>query len=655
MDMVDVTNRGDYCKAQTATVSHNSSIMDKRAVVVVILAIVITAVTLTVTLTLCLRQRTGYCEGPASGGDDKTLTGDKATRSCGHPSTPGTNESSNAWFRFASVASDNGRCSSIGTEFLGRRGGSVVDAAIASLLCLGMVNSQHTGVGGGVIFIIYDRPHNGTEKELVTLVGRETASLSARADMFDSDPAAQLTGPLSISVPGEINGYYTAWQRFGRLPWAMLFEPVIKMCRGGWTVSDSMAKSIKTAEDTIRNDQYLREAYVKSDDSLYEAGDKMTNAKMARTFQAIADDGPDAFYRGALTRDIVDDIQEAGGNLTTADFASNKAVWEDALTVVLNNGNYSVHAAPPPSSGVVVQFILKVMDGYNLKIGSFNSAEEKTLLLHRLVETWKFAFARREQLADVQFPNDEVDKWLAKLQNTSYAEEIRRQINDNGAFPLPFYYPVNEDKDGNSTRQDTGGTGHLSVLASDGAAVSVTSTVGSLFGSKIVGNRTGIVFNNMMDLFTLPAKGNISANHIAPGKRGRSSVSPIMVRGGDGQVALLAGAAGSRRIVTATSFVAVQNLWLGVDLAKAVNHPRVHYQLKPDVFYYDKQMPKDILDGLKRKGHTNFTLAHTKYPYLAVVEAIDAKTCIKCQPNDTFNSCIHAVSDYRKNGMPDGY
>ncbi|KAK2141432.1 hypothetical protein NP493_5259g00001, partial [Ridgeia piscesae] len=195
--------------------------------------------------------------------------------------------------------------------------------------------------------------------------------------------------------------------------------------------------------------------------------------------------------------------------------------------------------------------------------------------------------------------------WLNKLQNTTYAEYIRRKVKDDGVSPLQFYLP---DQDDNTTRQDTGGTSHLSVLALDGAAV---------FGCKIIGNRTGIVFNNMMDLFTLPAKGNISANHIAPGKRGRSSVSPIMVRDRDGQVALLAGGAGSKRIITATSF--------------------------------------DILDGLKRKGHTKFTLTHVKYPYLAVVEAIDAKTCLKCRPTDSFTSCIHAASDYRKSGVPDGY
>ncbi|KAK2192240.1 hypothetical protein NP493_36g05026 [Ridgeia piscesae] len=515
-----------------------------------------------------------------------------------------------------------------------------------------MANSQHTGVGGGVVFIIYDKRRNGTKKELVTLIGRETAALSARADMFDSNPAAQLTGPLSISVPGEINGYYAAWEEFGRLPWATLFEPVIKMCEEGWTVTSSMGISIKKAEKTIRNDKYLKEAYVKGDDTLYKEGDKMTNPKMARTFKAIAEGGPKAFYFGDLAKDIVADIQDAGGNLTMEDFAANKAVWEDALTVVLNNGNYSVHAAPPPSSGVVVQFILKVMDGYNLQAGSFNTTEQKTLLLHRLIETWKFAFARRPQLSDVQFTTDTEVHWLNKLQNTTYAEYIRRKVKDDGVSPLQFYLP---DQDDNTTRQDTGGTSHLSVLALDGAAVSVTSTVGSLFGCKIIGNRTGIVFNNMMDLFTLPAKGNISANHIAPGKRGRSSVSPIMVRDRDGRVALLAGGAGSKRIITATSFVAVQNLWMGVDIADALNHARVHYQLRPDVVYYDKQMPKDILDGLKRKGHTKFTLTHVKYPYLAVVEAIDAKTCLKCRPTDSFTSCIHAASDYRKSGVPDGY
>ncbi|KAK7161027.1 hypothetical protein R3I94_003867 [Phoxinus phoxinus] len=488
----------------------------------------------------------------------------------------------------AAVAADAGVCSEIGRDML-KRGGSVVDAAIAALLCVGLVNPQNMGIGGGVVFTIYN-PSTG---KVETINAKETAPMRASQNMFGNDPENAIPG-LYIAVPGELRGYQMAHQRHGRLPWKELFEPSIKLAKEGFLIGKALSDDIKETNHTIQNNTALCEVFCDSNNNLLKENDIIRFPKLALTYMKIAEEGPDVFYNGSLTQTIVDDIKAAGGIITREDLLNYKPVLNEyALNFTV--GKYIFHAPDAPFGGPVLALILNILKGFNISSSSVSTRENKTLMYHRMIEAFRFADVQKSKLGHCE----NTTELVKNMTSDSFADEKRRKINDD--FKLTSYDDEQENID---TMPDDHGTSHLSIIAEDGSAVAVTSSINDEFGSGVMSHSTGIIFNDQMRDFIDPEEinGVNKIKLIKPGKWPPSSMCPTIILDKESrQVRMVVGGAGGTNITTATAQVILNHLFFGYDLKKAVEEPRV--QIRPNVTNIEDNFDKDVIKGLMQKKH----------------------------------------------------
>nr|KAG5700159.1 hypothetical protein BaRGS_010466 [Batillaria attramentaria] len=218
---------------------------------------------------------------------------------------------------------------------------------------------------------------------------------------------------------GEIRGYWMAHQKFGRLPWKDLFTPTIEMAEKGFKVPKSLASAFKDAEDTIKNEPSLKAAYVNQDtNEIYKKGEILKLPELAKTLRRIQTGGEAAFYEnGDLLDDILSDLEYIGSIISRDDLHNYKALLKDPTVVTFDDG-LKIFSPPPPASGVVLSFILNVLDGYDLTAKDLKDTESKVRTMHRIVETFKFAYAKRTDLADEDFENvadvSALELWLGK-------------------------------------------------------------------------------------------------------------------------------------------------------------------------------------------------------------------------------------------------
>ncbi|XP_053948121.1 scoloptoxin SSD14 isoform X1 [Anastrepha ludens] len=505
---------------------------------------------------------------------------------------------------YGAVVSNGDGCADIGGKILSD-GGSAVDAAIATLLCEGVMLPHSMGVGGGFVATIYTKETGKVE----TLIARETAPALSDQNMFINK---HITGAISAAVPSEIFGYWRLHSKFGKLPWKVLFEPTIDLCFKGLKVSKYLSNVLTLYADRIRNEPSMAEIFINPEtNDLYKEGEVMFRRKLGETLRMVAEEGPEVIYRGGIIgKQLVHDIQEMGGIITEEDLRNYEVRWEDSVEVHFERG-YTLHTTPLPTSGAVLAFILNVME-------PMYTANE-TVFWQRLVETFKHAYGHRTSLGDIHYEPD-VAETYNNLLSSSFAAENRKLISDDRTCADFAFYGAN------FTNEDDKGTANIAVLAPNGDAIAITSTVNSHFGSKVRSRQTGIILNDEMDDFSTPGLINTygipssPSNYIKPGKRPMSSTCPSIVLDQNGDVKLMIGGAGGSRITTSVAQSILRYFMLNNTIQESLDAGRVHHQLAPMQVDVEPEVPEYINNYLLKVGHDiNFLPKDKAYSALTAI------------------------------------
>jgi len=553
-------------------------------------------------------------------------------------------------FKTAAVAADYKTCSEYGAKVLKDQNGNAVDAAIATALCVGVVNAHSAGIGGGGFMIIYDKKKG--ESKAINF--RETVVEQERADnmrqfqhlMYEWKERVEKTRVPGegefIGVPGELRGFETAWKKYGSLPWKDLFGPAIEIATKGFKATPALVSAVEKNGANVTNDPGLSELF-RPNGRFIKEGDLIKRTKYGRTLQKIAELGPDIFYTGEMAKQVVKDLNSVGSKITMDDMKSYKATELKALESELPGvKGYKILTVPPPAGGVALINILNILKGF--KLGPRDVKKRPVLTYHRMIEAFNFAAAKETFLTDPGF-SSKVDQIVSDMVNPAKGEELRKRI-DTKPHPYDYYGPINYHID------VTEGTTHLSVLDKDGNAVSLTTSINKYFGAKLRSTKLGIIYNDQLwDAVNLWVNEfNLEADALKPRKRPMSLASPSIVLDDASNVKMVIGAAGGKYIATALSQVLMNYFWFGDSLKDAVSKPRLHSQLFPNMVLVEPNFPNKIIKGLKRYGHkyiTNDTTLFTGTPQqiMGVVQLVVRKD----------NGELLALADYRKGGVAAGY
>jgi gamma-glutamyltranspeptidase/glutathione hydrolase len=499
------------------------------------------------------------------------------------------------------VASDMALASDVGVEIL-QRGGNAVDAAVATGFALAVTHPLAGNIGGGGFMVI--RMSDG---EVAALDYREVAPLAATRDMYlDAEgnrTDRMVNGHLAVAVPGSVAGLAAAHARFGRLPFADVVAPAIRLAEEGFALDSLSALALTFLGPTLS--QAARDIFHPRDEPL-QPGDRVVQPDLASTLRQIAAQGPRAFYEGGIADLIVAEMERGGGIISKEDLARYQPVWREPLHTTYRG--YSMVMMPLPSSGgTAMTEILNILETFDA-LPPFHSTRYK----HLLAESFRLAFVdRNTKLCDPAFCEPPVAQLISK----EYARELSQRIDLDRASPSP---PAVQAPAGMHTT-------HYSVVDGEGNAVSTTTTINAGFGSGVLVEGGGFFLNNEMDDFaTVPGQPNIGGliegeqNAIEPGKRPLSSMSPTIVLNPAGEVLLVIGGAGGPTIITGALQVILNVIEHRMTLSDAMHAPRMHHQAWPDSIQYEEDgMASPVLDSLRAMGHM---LMHVRA--LTVINAI---------------------------------
>ncbi|MEC7819113.1 MAG: gamma-glutamyltransferase [Pseudomonadota bacterium] len=449
-----------------------------------------------------------------------------------------------------SVSAADPRAEAAGMAML-KRGGSATDAAIATLLALTVVEPQSSGIGGGGFLV-----RGAADGSVETVDGRETAPMGATPDWFlNADGSVppfmeSVLSGLSVGVPGNIALAAEAHGRHGKLPWAVLFEPAIKLARDGFAINVRLAQSLTQSSDRAASSAGGRALFYDGQNRPLPAGTLVRNPDLARTFEAIAERGPEAFYRGPIAREIAETVASATPRpapMTEADIAAYEAKLRDGVCG-LYRGYRVCGMGPPSSGGVAVLQILGQLERFDLRALGLGNP----VTWHLFLESQRLAYADRElYLADSDF----VSVPVAGLIDRAYLAERSALISPDTtmAEALPGVPRGAQSALADGDEPEEHGTSHIAAVDAMGTMISYTSTIEGAFGSGLTAN--GFYLNNELTDFSRSptVDGKPVANRVEPGKRPRSSMAPTVVFDPEGRPVLAIGAAGGSTIPVTTA------------------------------------------------------------------------------------------------------
>lgn len=471
------------------------------------------------------------------------------------------------------VAAANPYATETGLAIL-REGGSAVDAAIAIQLVLNLVEPQSSGLGGGAFMLSWDA-ETGV---LDAYDGRETAPAEADPMLFLDDEGQPLAfwdavvGGRSVGTPGLLRLLERAWQDHGQLPWVDLFQPAIELAEAGFAVTPRL-NTLITEDDHLRRYETARRYFYNDRGEALPVGYVLRNPRYAQLLRQIAEDGANAFYTGQIAFDIVTAVRNAPDNpglLNLDDMAQYQAVRREPLCRPYRQ--WTVCGMPPPTSGgLAVLEILGLLERFDMASVDPRSAEAA----HLLAQAGRLTFADRNlYLADPDFVSVPVEGLL----DPDYLAERSALIDPN--------QDMGTAEAGTPTQQhgwlyepgeslELPSTSHLVVVDGDGNAVSMTTSIESGFGSRLMVH--GILLNNQLTDFSFNPENDNGpvANGVEPGKRPRSSMAPMMVFDADGNLMLAIGSPGGSRIIGYVAQAMIAVLDWGLDPQSAVALPHM--------------------------------------------------------------------------------
>ncbi|MBS7538284.1 gamma-glutamyltransferase [Ancylobacter lacus] len=484
-----------------------------------------------------------------------------------------------------------------------RAGGSAVDAMVAAQLVLGLVEPQSSGLGGGAFLVYWD----AAEQRLTTFDGRETAPAAATPTLFQNDKGEPLgfmdavVGGRSVGVPGIPALLESVHRRYGRLGWAGLFAPALRLAEQGFPVSPRLAGLIAGEGEALKRFAPTRDYFFDAAGAPLAAGTTLRNPAYAETLRALAGEGARAFYSGPLAAEIVRTVRQAPGNpgvLAAEDLAAYRV--KERAPVCAPYRGFDVCGMGPPSSGALtLGQILGMLEPFDLAALGPDSPEAWRLIANAS----RLAFADRGRyMADSDFVPMPTRGLLAPAYLAGRAALLR------SGDALPQVAPGNPTWDhamaapprADGAALELPSTTHLVIVDASGNVLSMTSTIENGFGSRLMAG--GFLLNNELTDFSFASQqeGVPVANRVEPGKRPRSSMTPTIVLR-EGRPAAALGSPGGSQIIGYVAKTLIAHLDWGMDFARAIAAPNVLARF--DAVEIEKGSPAEALaPALRQMG-----------------------------------------------------
>ena len=494
----------------------------------------------------------------------------------------------------AAVVSVDGHATQVGIDVM-RAGGNAIDAAIAVGFALAVTHPQAGNIGGGGFMVL----HLADENRYTTLDFREMAPGASDPQMYlgeDGRPVRGLNyvGWQAPGVPGTVAGFAKAHAQWGKLSWARLLRPAIRLAEEGFLVNPYLAASFARVAQTFQRFDGSAAAFLR-DGRPYQAGDMLVQPDLAWSLRQIAEHGPSAFYEGEIADRIVAAMEANDGLITKEDLAAYVAHEREPIRGTYRG--YEVISMPPPSSGgTILVEMLNMLETFD-----FTGLEpESPEVVHLLAETMRQAYLdRATHLGDADFADVPVERLISKTYGRELASSVPRDHARASADLGEMILVAAESPE----------TTHYSVVDGSGNAVSLTYTIEAGFGAKVVAPGTGFLLNNEMGDFNAwpgvtDERGYIGtdANLIEPRKRPLSSMTPtILAR--EGRPVALIGSPGGKTIINTVLRVIVGLVDFEQGLVDAVATARVHHQWMPDRLSLEPTFDPATVERLRQMGH----------------------------------------------------
>ncbi|MEL6695645.1 MAG: gamma-glutamyltransferase [Bacteroidota bacterium] len=504
-------------------------------------------------------------------------------------------------------------------------GGSAIDAAIAANATLGLMEPTGCGIGGDLFAIVWD----AESKQLYGLnaSGRSPMGLTREYFIENGHKKIPAFGPLPVSVPGAVDGWFELHKKFGKLPMKVVLAPAINYAKEGFPVTELIAYYMELTGRRFKDEPYFASTYMPNGHTPRK-GEIFKNPKLAYTYELIADKGRNAFYKGEIAKRIDKHMKDIGGFLSIKDLKAHEGEW--VTPVSTNYRGYDVFELPPNGQGIAALQMLNIMEDYDVASMGFGSAE----YLHLLIEAKKIAFEDRAKFyADPAFNKIPLDELISK----EYGEERRKLMNMERAASS---YPAG--------KLGHGETIYLTVADKDGNMVSFIQSNYRGMGSGVVPDDLGFMLQDRGELFTLE-EGHF--NMYEPGKRPFHTIIPAFVMK-DGEPFMSFGVMGGAMQPQGHVQVLVNMIDFGMNLQEAGDAPRMRHigssqptgeeMRNGGTVYLENGFSPDVLRKLRRMGHKLGTSVGGYGGYQAIMW--DAKEKV-----------YYGASESRKDGQAAGY